>query len=133
MFQQLHVVGCNVARLAPRPRGTPCGSVPQHRRTIAGVRRLLSDFIREVHPDLTPSFPEVARRTNQRSLAQLNAYVDRLEAARAPKLEDGPEVTRELPFFRAMRTRSGREILGRVHPMRLALNSVPVMANASER
>lgn len=103
---------------------------PISARHIAGVRRLLGGFIREVHPDLAAgSFPPLAVRMNQQSLAELNAFIDRLEADTPPRLEDGPEAARELPFFRSYITRSGRLLPGRVMPLRLPLPALPVEAS----
>eukprot|EP00929_Paragymnodinium_shiwhaense_P118457 TRINITY_DN90380_c0_g1_i1.p1 TRINITY_DN90380_c0_g1~~TRINITY_DN90380_c0_g1_i1.p1 ORF type:complete len:427 (-),score=78.18 TRINITY_DN90380_c0_g1_i1:413-1693(-) len=99
---------------------------------LTGIRRLMGSFLRSVHPDLTPDFPEEALRINQRSLSELNAYVDRLESS-ASRLEDGPEVSRQLPFFRNHVTRSGKLLPGRVLPFRLQLPSLPVLASDVEK
>eukprot|EP00403_Amphidinium_massartii_P024851 CAMPEP_0178387294 /NCGR_PEP_ID=MMETSP0689_2-20121128/9000_1 /TAXON_ID=160604 /ORGANISM="Amphidinium massartii, Strain CS-259" /LENGTH=434 /DNA_ID=CAMNT_0020007655 /DNA_START=152 /DNA_END=1452 /DNA_ORIENTATION=+ len=104
-----------------------------HRRHVAGVRRLMSDFIKQVHPDLTPQFPETARQVNQSSLGELNALIDKLEASRDLSLEDGPEAGREIPFFRSYVTRAGRELPGRVLQLRLPLPALQVGASEDDR
>eukprot|EP00933_Yihiella_yeosuensis_P041079 TRINITY_DN3551_c0_g1_i1.p1 TRINITY_DN3551_c0_g1~~TRINITY_DN3551_c0_g1_i1.p1 ORF type:complete len:433 (-),score=81.44 TRINITY_DN3551_c0_g1_i1:246-1544(-) len=102
-------------------------------RRVVGVRRLLGGFIRTVHPDLTTTFPEEARRINQRSLAELNSFIDVLECDGVRPLDDGPEVPRELPFFRAHQTRSGKVLAGRVVPLHLNLPSLPALADEPDR
>ncbi|CAK9028125.1 unnamed protein product [Durusdinium trenchii] len=81
----------------------------------------------------TPISCTEARRINQRSLAELNAFVDLLESDEVRKFEDGPESARELPFFRALQTRLGRVVPNRVSPLHLLLPSLPVSANHLEK
>ena len=102
-------------------------------RGVSGVRRLLGNFIRTVHPDLSPEFPPEARRINQRSLAELNAFVDFLESDEVRKFEEGPEAAHELPFFRALQTRLGRVVPNRVTPIHLQLPSLPASADHFEK
>ncbi|CAJ1436950.1 unnamed protein product [Effrenium voratum] len=116
-------------RLAPLPLATSRSCV----RRVAGVRRLLGGFIRAVHPDLTEAFPSEARRVNQSSLSELNAFVDLLEGEGPRKFEEGPEVSCELPFFRALRTRLGREVPNRVVPLQLVLPSLPAAAEEEHK
>ena len=116
------------------------------RRGVAGVRRLLGDFIRAVHPDLATGFPEEARRVNQGSLAQLNAFIDLLETSQvrrgaplrravrgARSLEEGPETPLQLPFFQAFVTRLGRVLPSRVRPLQLQVPSLPAQASENEK
>eukprot|EP00971_Amphidinium_carterae_P107245 2124588-Amphidinium_carterae.1 len=102
-------------------------------RGISGMRRLMSDFIKTVHPDLTPEFPDTARRINQASLSELNALIDKLEVTDRLSMEEGPEVGRELPFFRAYVTRAGRILPGRVSPLRLPVPALSVSASEEDR
>eukprot|EP00435_Cladocopium_sp_Y103_P075932 s29_g69.t1 len=106
---------------------------PQHARGVAGLRRLMGDFIRAVHPDLSPEFPEEARRINQRSLAELNAFIDILEKDGPRPFDDGPESAHELPFFRAFRTRLGRVVPQKVEPLSVTLPSLPAAAQEAEK
>lgn len=125
--RERHLVGLHFA---------PCTSTwgPGVVRTVAGVRRLMGEFIRAVHPDLTPAFPAEARRINQRSLAELNSFVDKLEVdVGALPLEAGPEVRRDLHFFRERQTRSGKPLAGRVVPLRLPVPPLPVGAEEHDR
>ncbi|CAE7239083.1 Ank2, partial [Symbiodinium microadriaticum] len=102
-------------------------------RSVAGVRRLLGGFIRVVHPDLSPDFPAEAKRINQRSLAELNAYIDALESGGRRPFEEGPEVSRELPFFRALQTRLGRTVPHHVVPLHLEVPSLPAAASELDK
>lgn len=120
-----------VNQILPRTVGVPCLRVLH--RHVSGVRRMLGEFIRSVHPDLTPEFPPEARRINQSSLSQLNAFVDKLEFNGTAPLEAGPEPGRELAFFRVRTTHIGRPISGRVIPLNLNLPALSVVASEMDR
>ena len=90
--------------------------------------------------DLTPHFPFEAKSINQKSLAELNAYIDHLDRrpSRPPSLSplphvEPPVVTRTLSFFKAFRTRRGRLLPGRVQQFRVVLPTIPPGASVIDR
>ncbi|CEM36233.1 unnamed protein product [Vitrella brassicaformis CCMP3155] len=97
-------------------------------------------FFKQIHPDLTPHFPFEAKSINQKSLAELNAYIDHLDRrpSRPPSLSplqhvEPPVVTRTLSFFKAYRTRRGRLLPGRVQQFRMVLPTIPPGASVIDR
>lgn len=70
---------------------------------------------------------------NQRSLAELNAFIDVLETSQVRRLEDGPETSLQLPFFQGFVTRLGRRLPGRVRPLQLQVPSLPAQASENEK
>ena len=53
--------------------------------------------------------------------------------ARSPQLAERLQVSCELPFFRALRTRLGREVPNRVVPLQLVLPSLPAAAEEEHK
>jgi hypothetical protein len=94
------------------------------------VRRLLRGFYRVVHPDLLQQYSEEVRVVNDKSLKELNSYIDRVETRDALS---SPFVTRRLQFFVPLVDKRKQPLLGLTRPVSLELPSIGPMADMLEK
>ncbi len=94
------------------------------------VRRLLRPFYRTVHPDLLHGYTIEVVTVNDKSLKELNAYVDRIEC---PEVVASPFVGRKLQFFMPMLNKKKEPLPGLTRPISLDLPTVGPSADMVEK
>ena len=97
---------------------------------MSSIKQLIGKFYKRVHPDLMVGKSLEAIECNERSLKELNSYIDRLENNAPPIFNEGPFVARSLPFFQPRFNNAGVVIKNSLRPCIVNLPSIPPHAGA---